>query len=183
MSRSIVLFAIASVLALPSLSAYAEETRCTGTIGASSHDNIAVPDGRNCILNGTRARGTVKVGTGSTLEAHGVQINGNIQAEGAYAVVVRRNSFVGGSIQIKQGGAARVLHSRINGDLLFDENRRALSAQENTIGGNLQSFKNTGGLSLIRNRIDGNLQCKENRPAPTGGGNRASSKEDQCARL
>jgi hypothetical protein len=34
------------------------------------------------------------------------------------------------------------------------------------------------------NVIGGNLQCKENVPAPVGGGNIVDgSKEDQCARL
>lgn len=184
MSRfPLVLLACAAALALPSQSAHAEERRCTGSIGAVTLDNIVVPDGRSCILNGTRAKGTLKVGRGASLAAHGVQINGNIQGEGAYSVVVRRNSFVGGSIQLKQGGAARVEYTRINGDLLYDTNQRALAASYNTIGGNLQAFQNRGGVSLVRNRIDGNLQCKENRPAPTGGGNQASSKEDQCARL
>lgn len=176
---------IAAALALggASFAVHAEETVCTGTIGERTLDNIRVPAGRNCTLNGTRAIGTVKVGNGASLEANGVQINGNIQAEGAYNVLVRRNSFVGGSIQIKQGGGATIANTRINGDLLFDENVRRLSATDNILGGNLQAFKNFGGVALHRNRIDGNLQCKENRPAPTGGGNRAASKEDQCARL
>ncbi|MBW4556972.1 MAG: hypothetical protein KME59_13680 [Trichormus sp. ATA11-4-KO1] len=46
------------------------------------------------------------------------------------------------------------------------------------------AFQNTGGLTIKNNRIDGNLQCKENRPAPTGGGNIVQgNKEDQCSRL
>lgn len=72
---------------------------------------------------------------------------------------------------------------RVGGDILFDENTGAMTATRNTVGGNLQAFKNMGGVQIDRNRIDGNLQCKENIPAPTGGGNQASSKEDQCARL
>src|SRR5688500_16342576 len=91
----------ALVLAGTSFAAHAEETTCTGTIGTRTLDNIRVPAGRNCTLNGTRAIGTVKVENGASLAAHGVQVNGNIQAEGAYNVLVRRNSFVGGSIQIK----------------------------------------------------------------------------------
>lgn len=51
------------------------------------------------------------------------------------------------------------------------------------LGGNLQAFKNYGGLALANNRMKGNLQSKENIPSPTGGGNRAASKEDQCRRL
>jgi hypothetical protein len=37
--------------------------------------------------------------------------------------------------------------------------------------------------SVMTNRMNGNLQCKENIPARPGSGNRAASKEDQCARL
>ena len=52
------------------------------------------------------------------------------------------------------------------------------------VGGSVQVFQNSGGVAISRNRIDGNLQCKENSPAPTGGGNVVQgNKEDQCARL
>jgi hypothetical protein len=94
------------------------------------------------------------------------------------------NSVVGGSIQIKQGGAARIYKVRIKGDILFDSNKRALSATYNKVGGNLQAFQNRGGVTISYNTIDGNLQCKANRPAPTGRKNVVhGNKEDQCARL
>lgn len=48
----------------------------------------------------------------------------------------------------------------------------------------MRVFQNHGGVRIAGNLIDGNLQCKENRPAPTGGGNRVrGNKEDQCSRL
>lgn len=169
--------------ALLSSAALAEETRCTGTIGAVYLDNIFVPDGARCVLDRTRAKGNIVVGTGSTLAARSVSINGNLQAEGADSVRVSGNSTFGGSVQIVQGGAATIVGARINGDLQFDDNVAALSAEYNVIGGNLQAVKNYGGLSLIGNRMKGNLQCKENIPPPTGGGNVAASKEGQCRRL
>lgn len=162
--------------------AYAEETQCTGPIGAQSLDNIFVPDGQNCVLTGTQAQGTVQVGTGASLQASGVTVNGNIQAEGAAAVTVA-DATVGGSIQIKQGGAATVTGVQVTGDILFDENSGAIAASGNQVGGNLQAFKNSGGLAINDNTIDGNLQCKENNPAPAGSGNQAASLEDQCAGL
>ena len=106
-----------------------------------------------------------------------------MQAEGARSVQVREDSFVGGSVQIVQGRAATIKRVSIIGDLLFDENSRFLEAIGNRIGGNLQAFENTGGVSIVGNVIDGNLQCKGNAPAPTGGGNQASSKQDQCKKL
>jgi hypothetical protein len=98
--------------------------------------------------------------------------------------VVVDDSVVGGNVQLKQGRAARVTGTDVNGDLQLEANTRALQAEGNVIDGNLQAFQNTGGLLVKHNRIDGNLQCKENRPAPRGGGNEvAGSAEDQCASL
>jgi hypothetical protein len=153
-----------AALALSTISfqAAAEETVCRGSIGPRALDNIFVPDNATCTLDRTRANGTVKVGRGATLLANRVRINGNVQAEGATQVTVG---------------------VRISGDLQFDENVLPLSAAGNVIGGNLQAVKNFGGLSINNNIIDSALQCKENDPAPIGGGNSASSKEDQCASL
>ena len=183
MTPSPILAALATALWLAAGPAVADERRCTGTIGAVYLDNIFVPDGASCVLDGTRAKGNIVVGTGAVLSARSVQINGNLQAEGAQSVHVHGSSNFGGSIQIVKGGSASIERARVNGDIQFDENTGALNASDNTVGGNLQAVKNYGGLTLTNNRMKGNLQCKENIPAPTGGGNRAASKEDQCRRL
>jgi hypothetical protein len=96
-------------------------------------------------------------------------------------VVVAEGSRVDGSVQVKQGARAKVIDSRVNGDIQLDDNSAKNAAKRNVVGGNVQAFQNDGGVAIFANRIDGNLQCKENRPAPTGarnivGGNR----EDQC---
>jgi hypothetical protein len=185
--------------------AMAEETECVGTIGAETVDNLRVPEGETCTLNGTFVQGTVKVETDATLKALGVRVIGNVQAEEATKVVVRDSSKVRGSIQIVQGEKAKVLDSRIKGDILYDEQVGTLKVNDNRIGGqlqtfhnegpltmngnevegDLQAFENTGGpLTVTANEIDGNLQCKENEPPPTGGGNIVQgNKEDQCASL
>jgi hypothetical protein len=182
--RFIVVTAVMLAVLSVAPAAFAEETTCRGTIGAETHDNIRVPDGATCTLLGTFAQGTVKVETGATLVAVDVHVIGNVQAEGAASVTVRSGSFVGGSIQVVQGGSARVASSEVGMDILFDENSASLVARRNDIGGNLQAFANTGGVSIARNVIDGNLQCKENNPPPTGGGNVVQgNKEDQCAKL
>ncbi len=176
--------AMTVAMLVPAGQASAEERVCRGTIGGATVDNLRVPQGATCTLNGTHVKGTVKVERGATLRAFGIGVVGNVQAENARLVVVREASRVGGSVQVVQGGAARILGSRINGDILFDDQDRALTATRNVIGGNLQAFQNTGGLEIRMNRIDGNLQCKENRPRPTGGGNIVQgNKEDQCANL
>jgi hypothetical protein len=169
---------------LPAEPAWAEETVCRGTIEATTVDNLRVPDGATCKLDGTFVKGTVKVEGEATLRALGIRVIGNVQAENARKVVVRDGSRVGGSVQIVQGRVARILRSRITGDILFDDQDAALAAKRNRIGGNLHAFQNTGGVTIENNRIDGNLQCKENVPAPTGGGNVVQgNKEDQCVAL
>jgi hypothetical protein len=183
MNRTIATLALALTAALASAPAAAEETVCRGTLGPRAFDNIFVPDDATCTLNRTRLNGSLVVGRGASLQANGVRVNGNIQAEGALHVGIGPNSQIGGSVQIKQGGGASITGARISGDLQFDENVLPLAATDSLVGGNVQVVKNSGGVTLERNRIDGNLQCKENEPAPVGGRNLASSKEDQCAAL
>jgi hypothetical protein len=88
--------------------ALADDTVCRGILGEVTVVNLIVPDGSTCTLNGTRIEGNIHVGTGATLGANGVDVDGNIQAEGAQSVNVVAlhgvRSFVGGNIQIKQGG-------------------------------------------------------------------------------
>jgi hypothetical protein len=143
--------------------AFAEERSCRGTLGAVTVDNLRVPQGATCRLNGTRVKGTLQVQRGATLKASRIRVVGNIQAEGAANVNVVL-SRIGGSIQVVQGR-----NSKFN---------------QNSVKHDVQYFENRGVIVITGNRIDGNLQCKENRSRPVGGRNRVQGvKEDQCARL
>ena len=166
--------------------AYADEILCTGTIGARTVDDVFVPSGKTCTLNGTRVEGNVKVASRATLYVKGgARIDGNIQADsGARLVSLAAGSFVDGDIQVKKSGAVTVLSSRVNGNIQLEENKQALKVNKNTVGGDIQIFKNTGGATINGNVVDGNLQCKENSPAPKGKGNIVDgNKEDQCRRF
>ena len=123
------------------------------------------------------------MGTGATLQATAIHVGGNVQAEGATSVSVTSDSFVGGSIQIKQGGSATIKNVKVNADIQLDSNSSQIEAVNNVVGGNFQAMSNSGGITVLSNNMDGNLQCKENTPAPTGGNNLAASLEDQCATL
>ena len=150
MKRSVVRLALAAAGAavlVPGVPALAEERVWRGTSPAEA----------NCILNGTSVEGTVKVETDAVLEAYGIRVIGNVHAENARKVVLLDRSQIGGSVQIVQGHAARVIRARITGDILFDEQEGALAAKGNRIGGNLQAFQNSGGSTVRNNRIDGNL--------------------------
>jgi hypothetical protein len=155
--------ATAAAVAFTAGPALAEERTCRGTINAVAVDNLRVPQGATCTLNGTRVKGTVKVERGGTLKASRIQVIGNIQAEGAARVNVTSSS-IGGSVQIVQG--------------------RSSNLRSNSVKGDVQYFENRGAIAITGNRVNGNLQCKENSPRPTGGRNVVQgNKEDQCARL
>jgi hypothetical protein len=175
---------VATLLVVPGAPAFAEERVCRGTIGARTVDNLRVPQGATCRLNGTFVKGTIKVQRAATLIATNVRVIGNVQGENARNVVVKGGSRVGGSVQVVQGARARVANSQVSGDILYDENRGRVSVVSSRIGEDVQAFQNTGGVRIRDNRIQGNLQCKANSPRPTGGGNVVhGNKEDQCRRL
>ena len=148
-------------------------------------ENLEIPADVACVLEGTRIEGNVTLAAGSALTATGAFVGGNIQGQEASALDVR-DSEIGGDVQFERGGSVSILGSRIDGNLQLEENAGDLLADLNTIGGDLQAFQNVGGLAITftDNTIGGNLQCKENDPAPAGGGNVVDgNKEDQCAAL
>jgi hypothetical protein len=152
-------------------------------IGAVEIDSVRVPSGAACVLDGTGLIGSIIVEPGAVLDARNVRVRGNVQADGATAVLIAGNSAITGSVQLVQGGAATLVNAQVGGDLQIAANRGALLAQDNRVTGNVQVEDNTGGVTLNANVIGGNLQCKQNQPAPTGSGNRAAALQDQCANL
>jgi hypothetical protein len=182
--RNMMLVLGATVL---SVAAMAEETRCIGVV-TGSHDNVVVPQGAVCTLRNAQLNGSVYVNRGGGLTISGrTYINGNVQSEegGAYVRISGPSVTIGGNVQMKYNYQASSLQpgTTIHGSLQYVENTGYLTVTGVFIGSDLQLFKNTGGAALSRNTIRQNMQCKENVPAPTGSGNRAGDKEDQCARL
>jgi hypothetical protein len=162
-------------------SVLAEERTCRGTMGAVTVDNLRVPDGATCTLNGTKIKGTLKVETGATLKAYGIRVIGNVQGENSQRVVVKAGSRIGGSFQVVQSRVAKLLDSHVNGDILIDENRGINEIRRNIVGEDVQAFQNSGGVEIFGNRIEGNLQCKANSPRPVGDNNVVHGvKQDQC---
>jgi hypothetical protein len=167
--KRIIAITVGAAVALVGLAAepaVAEERVCRGTIGAPTVDNLRVPQGATCTLNGTRVEGTLKIENRAKLRAENIRVIGNVQSEGHRRVVLL-DSRVDGSVQLEQG--------------------RSLAVRRNVVNSDIQVFSNNGGdagIVIARNRIDGNLQCKSNTPAPTGKKNQVSgNKEDQCRRL
>ena len=146
-------------------------------------ENVVVPPGETCTLQGTQVLGNVLVGTDAVLEADGVNVGGNIEGVGANAIAIVNGSVILGNVAWTQGGSAKILNSQIDTDLLLTDNSGPLEASGNVIGDNLLATGNTGGVVLNSNDIGMVLNCADNDPAPTGSGNIAPSKEGQCADL
>jgi hypothetical protein len=156
---------------------------CNGTIGAVTVEDVKVPSGATCTLNGTRVQGNVTIARNGTLKATRTSVGGNVQSQGHKLVTLRDGSRIGGSVQLESGGEVQVADSRVDGSVQLKSNTAKAGVARTVVGSDVQLFSNRGALAS-QNRIDGNLQCKSNSPAPTGGGNVVGgNKEDQCARL
>lgn len=157
---------------------------CNGLrIGPVALDTVIVPAGASCVLEGTSMIGSLLVGQGASVSATGVLVNGNLQAEGATMTTLGGSSRIGGSVQIKDGQSASITGAIIVGDLQVESMSGPVSASGNRLGGNIQATGNRGGVVLLSNRMEGALQCTGNLPAPTGSGNVASIRQDQCRDL
>jgi hypothetical protein len=184
MRKQVVVLVAMSVFMSLGPAALADETLCRGTIGATTVDNVKVPEDATCTLEGTIVKGTVKVKRNAVLMAVDVLVFGNVQGKEASNVVVRGLSSVGGNVQVVHGGRSKVANSLIRGDILFDEQVGRVAVKNSLIGGDVQAFQNDGGVVIQSNLIGGNLQCKANQPDPTGGGNTVDgNSEDQCRGL
>ncbi|HEX2155150.1 MAG TPA: hypothetical protein VHL52_14390 [Acidimicrobiia bacterium] len=158
---------------------------CIGSLGAVTiDDDLIVPSGYSCTLNGTTVQENVLVASGATLIANGVSVDGNIQAEGHATVTIEGNSTIGGDIQADDGGSVGVAGSDVGGNIQVESNEGDFLITDNTVDGDIQFNDNDGPSDISDNTVGGNLQCQGNQPPPTGGGNAVEGdKEDQCSGL
>lgn len=138
----------------------------------------------HCTLINVRVRGDLELGRGSTVIAVDLRVDGDIEGKSASGLTLT-SSRVEGDIQFEGGGSVQVRQTEIDGNLRLDSNDGSLHLDDNSVDGNVQVFRNRGGpFTISDNGIEGNLQCKDNDPAPTGGGNVVDGdKEDQCRNL
>jgi hypothetical protein len=157
---------------------------CDGAIGSDAVDDVRVPDGATCTLDGTTVDGNVSVGRQAVLIAHGVSIDGDVEGEGADSVEIAEDSSIGGNLQLEKGGASSVTDTHIDGDLEWSEQSGALTIEHSSIGGNLQADGNSGEVTVSDTSIGGDLSCDGNSATPGGGGNDvAGNRAGQCSGL
>jgi cytoskeletal protein CcmA (bactofilin family) len=153
---------------------------CSGALGAAEVQEVAVPEGAVCSLDGTKVHGDVTVGSGAVLVARNASVGGDVEAEGALRVDLTGRSTVVGNLQLQRGGSSLVETSQIDGDLKWEEQGGLLVVRSSTISGNVQADGNSGGVFILDNRIEGDLECEENGPSAAGGNNTVLGGAEDC---
>lgn len=152
--------------------------------GADIEGNVQAEDAEAVsLLTDTFVGGDVQVKRRTLVSVADSRIVGDLQLQEAGTSLVAADLVIGGNLQMQKAASADILAVRIDGDLQLEENTGQLRATGAEVRGNLQVFKNRGGVTLRDNQVAQALQCKENSPAPTGGGNVAGEKEEQCSAL
>ncbi len=152
--------------------------------GARVAGNVQAEDARAItLLESTTVIGNVQVKRLAAVRVENSTIDGDLQLEEAGASLVASGNRIGGNLQLTKAGSASIASTFVNGDLQLVENSGALSSTGADVRGNFQVFKNLGGVRLVNNRVAQVLECKENLPAPTGSGNVAGEKLEQCRAL
>lgn len=152
--------------------------------GARIDGNIQAEDARSVTTaGGTTVNGDVQVKRRAVARIENTTIGGNLQIEEVGASLVSTDSRITGDVQVTKAERAELARLTVNGDVQFAENAGALRSEAAVVGGNMQIEKNRGGVTLLANRIRQVLECKENAPAPTGSGNSAGEKKEQCRAL
>lgn len=137
--------ALAAVLVLTALlvaatPAAADDTQCVGTFTGVA-DNIVVPSGATCILEGA-------------------QVNGNALAEPESMLFIGPGTNIRGSVEAKQGAHTGSFQATIGGSYKCD-NCFFEDVVESSVGGNVEIQGSDDGDFIIESEIGGNLQIEE----------------------
>lgn len=152
--------------------------------GARIEGNVQAEDARSIVISaGTLVIGDVQAKRLATVRVENSTIDGNLQVEERGASLLSADTRIGGDLQVKKAASATLGRTTVDGNIQLEENAGALASDGATVRGNFQVVKNRGGVTLRGNRVQQVLECKENAPAPVGGGNIAGEKSEQCRAL
>jgi hypothetical protein len=188
-ARPITLVAVLAVtwLLVAATPAVADDTRCVGVFTGVA-DNIVVPSGTECILEGaqvsgnvlaepesmlfigpeTNIRGSVEVKQGAHTGSFQAAIGGSYKCDNCFFEDVVESS-VSGNVEIQGADDGDfIIDSQIGGNLQIEESSAggfAFVVELTTIGGDLKFEKNSGPTAIISNTIHGDVQIYENNVA------------------
>jgi uncharacterized repeat protein (TIGR03803 family) len=165
---------------------------CNGVYSGQFNGNITVSAGQTCeFTNGGSVNGNIHVLGGTLILQNNATVKGNVHVDGGGAftlgpsLTISSNLFVD---DLPAGAPTNMICGvTVQGNLHFEENGTAVEIGSssgcagNTVGGNLHVADNTAAVQIFNNTISNNLQCDNNNPVPTGAGNTAKKKQDQCS--
>jgi hypothetical protein len=189
MKRFIILAALALTgLSVGTPAAHADDFQCVGVLGPIIVDNVIVPSGAECVLDGTQVLGNVKTQPGGNLFMFGATVHGNVQVNAGSTAAASSSridgdyqcdgcfsqdlflSPLGGNFQVTGADDhAFIVASGVAGDVEIVDSGSVeglLAVEESIIGGNVKFEKNAGSMVIHENEIGGELQIFENNIVP-----------------
>jgi len=169
-----------SAIALVSVGAQADDFYCAETLGMDyEYENIIVPYGAHCKLEGTKVKGNVMVKHGGALWTYEAMIDGNIEAYGPEYMKINA-SYVDGNIDITKttdvpeaGFPNEICESKVGGNIELYENYAPYDVgceDGNHVYGNIKIEKNyiakdfgtPYAINVAYNKVKGNIQFNDN---------------------
>ncbi len=162
-------------------------------LGGGVTGNV-VQNGGNLLLIQAHVVGDVQVNGGSVTIGPGSTIGGNLQIQSLLggsgpnqvcATTVRgdlvfQNNLAAALIGAGPTSTAACAGNIVGGNLEVQNNSGATTVIGNTVTGNLDDHNNTGPTQVFSNVVRNNLTCQQY-SLITGAGNKAKSKQGQCA--
>ena len=141
-----------------------------------------IPAYTRCTLTNVRVFGNVRLREGSGLVASYLTVYGRVEANAAQELSLADSRIIG-EVQAEKGRNVTIRNTFVARKVELKSNRGAIAMADNTVLEMLRLEDNRiGPFSLVRNTSQA-LECKDNDPAPVGGGNVASQKSGQCSGL
>jgi hypothetical protein len=166
----------------------ATATICSGTLSGGVYENLKVPAGATCTLEGVSVTGNIRVGDGATLLTDDSTVDMNVIARDAASVQLI-DTVVLGEINLQRTSGAIVIGSEgcavdpvadgnivlINNDgtiavcfmtlrnLVVQGNTNRIGLFDNTVSNDLVVTQNSGAAIRIgRNDVGGNIRIQQN---------------------
>ena len=145
--------------------------------------DLRIPRDTKCVISDLFVAGNLRLDAGASVVGSDIRVNGNVEAKGADQLTLT-DALIFGDLRFEDGGSVSLRESHVDGKVELKSNLGSIELQDNVIDDEAKLEKNRGGpFRVVGNTIDGKLECKENDPPPTGSGNVADEKTDQCSGL
>jgi hypothetical protein len=140
---------------------------CNGTLVGGSYDDLIIPPGANCVLQGTNVEHDVRIGRGASFTAMNATLNARVTSVDAVTVDIE-NSFISESITSTNSVRFKLLTTNVGHDVTVTGTHRltrigdATCLVDPSIGGNLTLTNNAGAVAACNLTIGGDYEATGN---------------------